>query len=297
MPRFGRVATAMITPYDDQGRVDVDGAVTLAHWLVAHGSEGLVVTGTTGEAAVLTDEEKVSLWRAIADAVDVPVVAGTGTYDTHHSIELTKQAEAVGVDGILVVTPYYVRPSQAGIEAHMRAVASATSLPVMVYDIPGRTGRKISHETLVRLAADVENIVAVKDAAGDPSATAKFLADAPDGFEVYSGDDGMTLPLLAVGAVGVVGVATHWAGEVFLDMVKAYEEGDVVRARACNKRLMSSFAYETSDANPYPIPAKRMMRELGLPSGPPRLPHVESDSDALAAAARSIIEELGLTGG
>lgn len=294
MARFGRVATAMITPYDADGNVDVDGAVKLANWLTVHGSEGLVVTGTTGEAAVLSDDEKASLWRAVAAAVDVPVVAGTGTYDTHHSIEMTKQAEAAGVDGILVVTPYYVRPSQAGIEAHVRAVASATALPVMVYDIPGRAGRKIDHETLLRLATDVENVVAVKDAAGDPSGSARFLAEAPEGFELYSGDDSLTLPLLAVGAVGVVGVASHWAGEVFLEMVQAYEAGDVVRARECNRGLMSSFAYETSNANPYPIPAKRMMRELGLPSGPPRLPHVESDGEALAAAARAIIAELGL---
>ena len=294
MARFGRVATAMITPYDDDGRVDIDGAVRLAKWLIEHGSEGLVVTGTTGEAAVLTDEEKVSLWRAVAEAVTVPVVAGAGTYDTHHSIELTKQAEAAGVDAILAVTPYYVRPSQAGLEAHFRAVASATALPVMLYDIPIRSGRKIAHETILRLARDVENIVAVKDAAGDPPASARLLTEAPAGFELYSGDDSMTLPLLSIGGVGVVGVATHWAGEVFLDMVKAYERGDVAGARAANARLMSSFAYETSDANPYPVPAKRMMRELGLPSGPPRLPHVEVDGDALAAAARAIIEELGL---
>ena len=297
MPRFGRVATAMITPYDREGRVDVDGAVTLARWLIDHGSEGLVVTGTTGEAAVLSDDEKVSLWRAIASAVDVPVVAGAGTYDTHHSIELTKQAEAAGVDGILVVTPYYVRPSQAGIEAHFRAVASATSLPVMMYDIPGRTGRKIEHDTLLRLARDVDNIVAVKDAAGDPSASARLLAEAPEGFELYSGDDAMTLPLLAIGGVGVVGVATHWAGPIFLEMVKAIEAGDIAGARAANARLMSSFAYETSEANPYPVPAKRMMREMGLPSGALRPPHVETDSDALAAAARRIIDELGLLGG
>jgi 4-hydroxy-tetrahydrodipicolinate synthase len=294
MARFGRVATAMITPYDNDGRVDVDGAVRLAKWLTEHGSEGLIVTGTTGESAVLTDEEKVSLWRAVAKAVTVPVVAGAGTYDTHHSIELTKQAEAAGVDAILVVTPYYVRPSQAGLESHFRAVASATSLPVMMYDIPIRTGRKIAHDTILKLARDVENIVAVKDAAGDPPASARLLAEAPSGFELYSGDDSMTLPLLSIGAVGVVGVATHWAGEVFLEMVTAYERGDVAGARAANARLMSSFAYETSDANPYPIPAKRMMRELGLPSGPARPPHAEVDGDALGAVARSIIEELGL---
>ncbi len=292
--RFGSVLTAMVTPFDGDGRVDVDTAVRLARWLVSRGNDGLVITGTTGESAVLTDEEKLSLWAAVAEAVDVPVVAGTGTYDTAHSIELTKAAESVGVAAILAVCPYYSKPSQAGIEAHFRAVAGATSLPVMLYDIPGRTGRKVASATLLRLAVDVSNIVAVKDAAGDPAASAQLLADAPTGFELYAGDDALTLPLLAVGGSGVVGVATHWASPIFAELVKAFDAGDPVRALACHRRLLPSFAYETTEENPYPVPAKAMMRELGFPVGPPRLPHVETNSRDLQAAAQAIISELGI---
>jgi 4-hydroxy-tetrahydrodipicolinate synthase len=292
--RFGSVLTAMVTPFDAEGRVDVDTAVRLAKWLLERGNDGLVVTGTTGESPVLTDEEKIAQWKAIAEAVTVPVIAGTGTYDTAHSIELTKAAESVGVAAILAVCPYYNRPSQSGIEAHFRAIASATSLPVMLYDIPGRTGRKVSSATLLRLAHDVPNIVSVKDAAGDPPASAALLAEAPAGFELYSGDDSLTLPLLSIGAAGVVGVATHWASEVFAEMVRAFDAGDPKTALACHRRLLPSFAFETTEENPYPVPAKAMLRELGFPVGPPRLPHVESDSDGLAAAARGIIDDLGL---
>ena len=294
--RFGSVLTAMVTPFDAEGRVDLDTTVRLAKWLVERGNDGLVITGTTGESPVLTDEEKVDQWRAVAEAVTQPVIAGTGTYDTAHSIELTKAAESAGVAAILAVCPYYNRPSQAGIEAHFRAIAGATSLPVMLYDIPGRSGRKVASSTLLRLAHDVPNIVALKDAAGDPVASAALLAEAPEGFELYSGDDSLTLPLLAIGASGVVGVATHWAGPVFAEMVRSFEAGDVAGARSCHRRLLPTFAFETSDENPYPVPAKAMMRELGFPVGPPRLPHVESDSEALVAAARRIIDELGLTG-
>jgi len=294
--RFGSVLTAMVTPFDAEGRVDVDTAVRLARWLLDHGNDGLVVTGTTGESPVLTDDEKIELWSAIAAAVTAPVVAGTGTYDTAHSIELTKAAESAGVAGILAVTPYYSKPSQAGLEAHFRAVAGATSLPVMLYDIPGRSVRKVSSTVLLRLAHEVANVVALKDAAGDAPATAELLASAPAELEVYSGDDSMTLPLLAIGAIGVVGVATHWAGPVFAELVSSFLAGDVVAAREAHRRLLPSFRYETSDENPYPIPAKAMMRELGFPVGPPRLPHVESDSAGLLAAARRIIDDLGLTG-
>ena len=294
--RFGSVLTAMVTPFDAEGRLDVATAVRLAKWLLEHGNDGLVITGTTGESPVLTDEEKVELWGAIAGAVDAPVIAGTGTYDTAHSIELTKAAESVGVTAILAVCPYYNRPSQAGIEAHFRAVAGATSLPVMLYDIPGRSGRKVTSATLLRVAHEVPNIVAVKDAAGDPAASAALLAEAPAGFELYSGDDPLTLPLLSIGGAGVVGVATHWAGEVFAELVRSFDAGDAAGALAAHRRLLPSFAFETSDENPYPVPAKAMMRELGFPVGPPRLPHVESDSDGLRAAARRIIDELGLAG-
>ena len=201
-PRFGRVITAMVTPFDDDGALDLGVAVELAKWLVAHGSDGLVLTGSTGESAVLTDDEKFALWQAVADQVAVPVIAGTGSNDTPHSIAMTRRAVEAGVDGVLLVTPYYNRPSQAGIHEHFRVCAeSAGELPVMLYDIPVRSGRRIALDTMLRLAREVPNIVALKDAAADPPTTAHLIAHAPAGFEVYSGDDNMTLPLLAVGAV------------------------------------------------------------------------------------------------
>jgi 4-hydroxy-tetrahydrodipicolinate synthase len=295
--RFGSVLTAMITPFDDEGRLDVDGAVELAKHLVANGNDGLVLAGTTGESPVLTDEEKTELWRSVAEAVTVPVIAGSGTYDTAHSIELTKTAEACGAAGILAVCPYYNRPSQAGLEAHFRAVAGATSLPVMVYDIPIRTGRKISHDVLHRLATDVENVVAVKDAGNDVVAAARLIAAAPAGFDLYSGDDVLTLPLLSVGAVGVVSVAAHWVGSQIADMVAAFHDGDPARARAINAQLLDAVAFQTSDETPNPVPAKAMLRELGLPAGRCRLPHVEPPEAKLSERARDIIKALGLTGG
>src|ERR1700738_5125936 len=163
--RFGALLTAMITPFDDEGALDLDGAVTLARWLVDHGNEGLVVAGHTGGSPGLSDAEKRDLWRAVAEAVTVPVIAGSTTNDTAHSIELTRAAKEAGAAGILAVTPYYNRPSQAGLDAHFRGVASATDLPVLIYDIPVRTGRKVAHETLVKLAREVPTIVGVKDAA------------------------------------------------------------------------------------------------------------------------------------
>ncbi len=212
-PRFGRVITAMVTPFDDDGALDVDAAVELARWLAGHGSDGLVLSGSTGESSVLTDDEKVALWRAVAEAVTIPVVAGSGSNDTAHSVEMTRQAAASGVDGVLVVTPYYNRPSQAGLYEHFRAVAEAAGdLPVLLYDIPIRSGRRIETSTLLRLAREVPAVVGLKDAAGDPPTTAHLVAQAPAGFEVYCGDDAMTLPLLSVGAVGVISVAAHWVG-------------------------------------------------------------------------------------
>ncbi len=293
--RFGAVLTAMVTPFDAEGRLDLDGAATLARWLVAHGNDGLVVAGTTGEAPVLGDAEKADLWRAVSEAVTVPVIAGSGTNDTAHSIELTKTAEACGAAAILAVGPYYNRPSQAGLEAHFRAVAEATALPVVVYDIPVRTGRKVSSETLLRLVREVDNIVAVKDAAGDPAASARLIAQAPDGFELYSGDDALTLPLLAVGAVGAVGVASHWTGPQYAAMIAAFEAGDVRRAQQMNAELLEYFAFQASDAAPNPVPTKALLRELGLPAGHCRLPHVEPPELGLAARAREMIDALGLS--
>lgn len=293
MARFGRVLTAMITPFDADGRLDTTAAADLARWLVANGSDGLVLAGSTGEASVLPDEEDHELVEAVRAAVDCPILVGGGTNDTAHSIELTGELSELGVDGILAVCPYYNRPSQAGIEAHYRAVAAATDLPVMVYDIPVRSGRKIATSTLLALA-EVPNIVALKDAAGNPAETARFIAAAPEGFEVYSGDDGMTLPLLAVGAVGVVGVATHWMGRTMAEMVDAYHAGDVTRARELNAAMQTSFAFETSDEAPNPVPTKAMMRALGFPVGQCRAPMGDAPA-GLDDRARALARELGLT--
>jgi len=270
--RFGTVLTAMVTPFDTDGRLDLDAARTLARWLQDNGNDGLVLAGTTGEAPVLTDDERLALFAAVIEAVTIPVVAGTGTNDTAHSVHLTKEAAALGAAGALVVCPYYNRPSQAGIDAHIRACAAASDLPVMVYDIPIRTGRKITTATLLRLMRETSNVVALKDAAGNPGETAALISSAPAGVEVYSGDDSMTLPLLAVGAVGVVGVATHWTGSDHQDMFKLWDKGDVVGARAVNSRLLESFAFETGDEAPNPVPTKAMLRHLGLAVGQARLP-------------------------
>lgn len=272
MARFGAVVTAMVTPFDDGGGVDLEAAARLARWLAEHGSDGLVVAGTTGEGSTLSDAEKLDLWRAVSEAVTVPVVANTGSNDTAHSVELTRQAAGCGAAGVLAVTPYYNRPSQAGLEAHFRAVAGATELPVMLYDIPVRSGRKISHDVMVRLAREVPNMAGVKDAASDVAATARLVAAVPERFEVYSGNDDHTLALLALGAVGVVGVATHWVGMEMAEMVAAVAKGDLATARAVNSRLLESYAFETGDDAPNPLPAKAMMRTLGLAVGQCRLP-------------------------
>lgn len=296
MARFGEVVTAMVTPMDEDMGVDIDAAVILARWLVDHGSNGLVVGGTTGEGPTLQDDEKLELWRAISEAVTVPVLAGSGSNDTAHSVELTRAAAGCGVAGTLVVTPYYNRPHQKGIEAHFRAVAQASALPMMIYDIPIRTGRKVATETIARLAREVPNIVAVKDAAGSPAESARLVSIAPSGFELYSGDDSYTLPLLSIGAVGVVGVATHWAGEVFAEMIASYEKGDVERARILNALLYESYEFESGDDAPNPLPAKAMMRLLGHPVGHCRAP-LEDPPDGLEEKAAAVLEGLRLDRG
>ncbi len=272
MPHFGRIMSAMITPFDAAGAVDFDVAQRLARHLVAQGHDGLVVCGTTGEAPTLSDAEKLGMFAAVVEAVDVPVIAGTVGYDTQHSVELTRQATKLGVHGILSLCPFYSRPSQAGIEAHFRAIADACELPQIIYDIPKRTGRKVSTEVLTRLAHDVPNIVGVKDAAGNPAETALLVANTPDSFEVYSGDDVMTLPLLAIGAVGTIGVATHWTAPDHVELFEAWDRGDVARARAVNRRMLESFSFETGDLAPNPIPTKAMMRTHGWAVGECRLP-------------------------
>ena len=272
MAIFGQVLTAMITPFDASGALDLNEAVRLAKWLQDNGNDGLVISGTTGESSTLTDAEKLALWEAVINAVTIPVIAGSGSNDTAHSVHLTKEVTKMGAAGILAVGPYYNRPPQSGLEGHITAMANATTLPVVVYDIPARTGRKISTQTLAKLANTVPNIKALKDAAGAPAETANLMAQVPKDFELYSGDDGLTLAFLAYGASGVIGVATHWSAPEHQTMITAFKKGDVALARKYNDILLESYAFETGDDNPNPIPSKVMMNHLGFKVGDCRLP-------------------------
>jgi len=289
--RFGAVGCAMVTPFGPGGELDLGAAVALARWLAEHGNDFLVLSGTTGESPVLTDSEKDELWREVTSAVTVPVVAGTSTADTRHSIELTKLARRAGVAGILAVTPYYNRPSQSGIEAHVRAVSDAAGdLPVLLYDIPVRTGRKVSKDLIVGLARD-QVIVGVKDATANPAGTAALVAEAPGDFELYSGNDADTLPLLAIGAVGTISVESHWAGELVSEMISAFGKGDVERAREVNARLIPSHEFQSSEDAPNPVPAKAMLRMMGQKVGHCRLP-MGVEPDGLEERARRIFDRL-----
>lgn len=292
--RFGRVLTAMVTPFDSRGELDLAVAAQLARWLADRGTEAVVLSGSTGEGTVLSDAEKTGLWRAVVGE-GVPVVAGVGTADTRHTCALAEEAERAGAIGLLVVTPYYSRPSQAGLEAHFRAVAGATSLPILLYDIPIRTGRKISHEVLVRLGQEVDNIVGVKDSCSDPAGTARLVADAPADFEVYSGEDAMTLALLAVGARGVISVEAHWCGRLLSRMISAFVSGDIDEACRLNARLIPSHLFQTGELTPNPMPAKAILRLLGLPVGQCRLPMGPAPEE-LDARARAILDQLGPDG-
>ena len=294
MARFGQTLTAMVTPFAADGSLDVEGAQKLAKWLVANGNDGLVIAGTTGEAPTLTHDEQIALIEAVVDAVDVAVVAGTGSNDTRAAIELTERASAAGATAVLSVTPYYNRPSQDGIVAHFRACAEATDLPVLLYDIPGRTGRKIDTDNIILLAKE-SNIVGLKDAAGDPGETARVIAETSDDFDVYSGDDSLTLPLLSVGACGVIGVATHWAGVEVHEMISAFRRGDIAEAIRLNQTLLASWDIESGDSRPNPIPTKTMLRLLGMPGGQCRLP-MGPEPAGLEDLCRKVLSNLGRPG-
>lgn len=282
----------MVTPFDPAGALDPDGAVALARHLVANGSDGLVVAGTTGEGPVLSDAEWNDLVRAVVGGVDVPVVVATGSNDTAHSVALTGQAASTGAAGVLVVTPYYNRPSSDGLSAHFRAVAGATDLPVVLYDIPVRSGRRIGSALILELAREVPNILAVKDSTGDVAAAATVVAESPDGFDVYSGDDALTLPFLSVGGAGIVSVAAHWAGALFAEMIGCYRTGEVERAMAVNQRLAESYRFESTEEYPNPVPAKAACRALGLAVGQCRLPHPPAPP-SLDEQARAVISRVG----
>lgn len=291
---FGATLTAMVTPFSEDLSLDLDGAQKLANYLVENGNDGVVVAGTTGESATLSHQEQIDLIAAVKDALpDHPVIAGVGSNNTSAALDLTERAAEVGADGLLHVTPYYNRPSQEGLRQHFTTVCSATDLPVILYDIPGRTGRKISSDLLLDLFA-LPTVAGLKDAAGDPAETAEVIRRAErQGLEisVYSGDDSITLPLLSVGAVGVIGVATHWAGAEMAEMIAAYRKGDVDLARQINARLIPSYNFETGDLAPNPVPSKVMMNLLGVSVGDCRSP-MGPTPDGLDALAREVLAGL-----
>ncbi len=290
-PPFGRVVTAMVTPMGPTGEVDHDGAATLARHLVDNGSDGLVVSGTTGESPTTSREEKADLLRTVLDAVGdrATVIAGVGTYDTAHSVELAQDAAKAGVTALLAVTPYYSKPPQAGLIAHFTAIADATELPVMLYDLPGRTSLAIETDTMVRLA-EHPRITALKDAKLDLGATS-WVSRRTD-LAIYSGQDEYTLPLLSVGAVGVVSVVSHVAGLRLNQMIASYAAGDTQTARDIHLSLMPAFTGLFRVTNP--VLTKAAVGLLGLPAGPLRLPMTNA-TDAQLDQLRQDLTDAGVS--
>jgi 4-hydroxy-tetrahydrodipicolinate synthase len=289
----GRLLTAMVTPFDKDGALDLRRAQQLAERLVQQGSEGIVVTGTTGESPTLTADERYALWEAVVDAVaDRALVwAGTGTNDTRASVQFSKRAAAIGVHGLLLVTPYYNKPSQAGLYHHFRAVAEEVGLPVMLYNVPSRTGVNLHAETTLRLARDVRQVVAVKEASGDLDQIGAILRSRPREFAVYAGDDKMTLPMLAMGADGVVSVASHLVGPQMVEMMRAFEAGNVQKAAAIHLRLLPLF--QGLFMAPNPVPVKHALRLTGFDVGGVRPPLAPMDGDEESRLV-AILRELQL---
>jgi 4-hydroxy-tetrahydrodipicolinate synthase len=281
----------MVTPFNADDTINFDVARDVARYLVANGSDGLVVAGSTGEGGSLSDAEKLDLFACVAESVTVPVLAGSTSGDTARSVSLTSAASATGIQGILATTPAYSRPSQSGIAAHLGAVAKATTLPVMIYDIPSRTGRKIAAATTIGLAQEHVNVVALKDASGDLPGAAHVKATLGTDFDLYSGDDALVLPFMSIGAVGVVSVASHWAGPEFSAMIEAFLAGNQTRALELNERLAASCSFEGSGTYPNPLPSKAAMAALGLAVGSCRLPLGPGD-DELMQQATTIVNSL-----
>jgi 4-hydroxy-tetrahydrodipicolinate synthase len=289
---FGAVVTAMVTPFRDDYSLDLDGAQELAVHLLDHGSESVFVAGSTGESPTLSHEEKADLLRAVVDAArgKGKVLCGTGTYSTAESVELTRLAESTGADGVVVVTPYYNKPPQRGLIAHFTKVAESTDLPVLLYNIPGRTATLIEHDTLITLAAQ-PNIVGVKDSTGDFDGISKLVREAPPGFEVYSGDDWAAFGSACLGAVGVVSVASHLVGDRIHQMLDLTFQGDVPAARKIHEELSPLFKSLFITSNP--IPVKAALELVGRPAGPPRLPLVPATPEE-REKVRKALEDAGL---
>jgi 4-hydroxy-tetrahydrodipicolinate synthase len=290
--RFGSVVTAMVTPFRQDHALDLERAQELASWLVENGSDAVVVAGSTGESPTITYKEKSELFRAVGEAIRGrgKLICGTGTYSTAETLELTQAAEDANADGLLVVTPYYNKPPQRGLIAHFEHIAEATDLPIIAYNIPGRTATRIEHDTLLRLA-ERPNIVAVKDSTGDFQGISRLIAEVPEGFEVYSGDDWATFGYVCLGAVGVVSVASHLVGMQVRQMIDLIETGDVPAARKIHEALSPLFNALFVTSNP--IPLKAALQMVGRPCGEPRLPLVPATADE-RERVRKALEDAGL---
>lgn len=272
-PYFGRLLTAMVTPFNADGSINYEAGADFADWLLANGSDGLVVEGSTGEAATMDMDEKIKFMQTIVARVNgrAKIVAGAGTNCTASTIDLVKKMEACGVDGVLVVGPYYNKPTQEGYYQHFAAVAKATKLPIIVYNVPGRTGGNIAPETIARLAADFSNIVAIKEAAGNVAQTAELYRVLPEDFSIYSGDDGLILPFLSVGACGLISVLANVNGNLLQQLMQAYSEGRVKDAADLNKVMVPLAKAMFIESNPIPIKAA-VTKVTGIEAGAPRLP-------------------------
>lgn len=279
---FGQILTAMVTPFDHNGEIDFAAAENLINHLIANGTDGIVVAGTTGESPTLSTEEKVKLFKFVVKVVNgrVPIVAGTGSNNTKASIELTKQAENAGVDAIMLVVPYYNKPSQEGLYQHFKTIAEATTLPIVLYNIPGRSVINMAVETVVRLA-QIPNIIAIKDASGNLDAMAETISQTPEDFSVYTGEDSLTLPAISIGATGVISVASHIIGNEMQTMISKFKNGNTVEAAQDHRKLLPIF--KGLFAAPNPSPVKAALNIKGVPVGGVRLPIIPLNDEETSA--------------
>ena len=291
---FGRLLTAMVTPFNADGSVNCEAAADFAEWLLANGSDGLVVEGSTGEAATMFMDEKIAVLKAVVERVNgrAPVIVGAGTNCTVSTLELINAVEACGVDGLLVVGPYYNKPTQEGYYQHFAAVAKSTNLPIIVYNVPGRTGSNIEPKTVARLAAEFPNIVAVKEAAGNVAQTAELFRVLPENVTIYSGDDGLVLPFMSVGARGVISVLGNIGGQMLQDVMQLYSEGKVAEAAELNKKLVPLANSLFIESNPIPV-KYAVTKVTGIDAGAPRLP-LTPLSEGGVAKLDAILAEYGL---
>lgn len=294
--RFGQVLTAMVTPFTPEGAVDDAAVVSLVEYLLSHGSDGLIVCGTTGESPTLTHEEKLHLFRLVKQTVKGrgAVIGGTSSYDTAASVSLTREVAEIGLDAALLVVPPYSKPSQEGLYRHFKAIAHAVpNLPCLLYNVPGRTAQNLDTTTTLRLAHDVSNVVATKEAGGNLIQCAEIFAGKPTDFQIYSGDDGLTLPILSVGGVGVISVSAHLVGDDMKAMHTAFFAGDFAEASRLNAKMLPIVRALFQPTTPSPAPLKAALNGLGISVGGLRLPLVEAN-DKETAIVRAALSDYGL---